>query len=64
MLVRFYHEDEIRGVPSGTRIFEVGTVGWKWVKVKPMHEPQWHRIKRKTWDKICEGRQYKVIDPN
>lgn len=61
LVVQFYHEDDIRGLPSGTRLFEVGTIGWKWVKIRTPYEPQWHRIKRKTWNKISKQKDYKVI---
>lgn len=37
-LVWFYNDDihDVKGVGCGYRIFEIKTIGWKWVRLRPM----------------------------
>ena len=44
MTIRFYNAYELPSVPAGHRYFRVGTIGYKWVKIKEAHAPHWKRI--------------------
>ena len=61
MLISFYNAYELRNVPAGHRMFKVGTVGYKWVKIKEAHAPYWNRISVKKWEEIKQLKTFKII---
>ena len=61
MLISFYNAYELRNVPAGQRMFKVGTVGYKWVKIKEAHAPHWKRIPLKKWQEIQQLKTFKII---
>jgi hypothetical protein len=61
LIVRFYNAYELRNVPAGHRYFRVGTIGYKWVKIKESHAPHWKRISLKKWQEIQQLNTFKII---
>jgi len=49
-------DNEIPRIGSGYRIVDIAQMGWKWVKLKSIHDDprliSTQKIKRSVWDKI------------
>ena len=67
-LVWFYNDDNrVKREPSGYRQFEVGVIGYKWVKIRNSilfshKDNHWARIKRSTWDNIMNSKSFKTVE--
>jgi len=67
-LVWFYNDDihDVKGVGCGYRIFEIKTIGWKWVKLRPhawrlTKGRGYKRISRSKWDTICNSKSFREV---
>tara|TARA_R100001198_G_C5214409_1_gene198632 strand:+ start:712 stop:933 length:222 start_codon:yes stop_codon:yes gene_type:complete len=49
-------DNELPRIGSGYRIVDIAQMGWKWVKLKSIHDDprliSTQKIKRSVWDKI------------
>lgn len=64
--VNFAHSNEIRGVPSGNRYFDVLHIGTKWVRIRmsARQHKNAKRISRTAWDKITQLKDFKILEDN
>jgi len=64
--VNFAHENQIRGVPSGNRYFDILHIGRKWVRIRESSKSHKNakRITRANWNKITEKKDYIVLEDN
>ena len=67
-LVWFYNDHtRVKREASGYRCFEVGVIGYKWVKIRNSilyshKDNHWRKIRRSTWDNIVNGNSFKLIE--
>jgi len=67
-IVRFYNDPQrANRLSHGYHHFQVGQIGWKWVKIRPavlstFRENHWTKIKRSAWDRIQECKTFKVLE--
>jgi hypothetical protein len=64
--VNFAHQNEIRGVPSGNRYFDVLHIGYKWVRLRLSAKPHKnaHKISIVTWNKIIKRKDFVILEDN
>ena len=64
--VNFAHGNEIRGVPSGNRYFDVLHIGYKWVRLRLSARPNKnaHKISKINWDKITKRKDFVIVEDN
>lgn len=67
-IVRFYNDHtRAKRLSHGYHHFEVGVIGYKWVKIRPSYlstfrENHWTKIKRSTWDRIQTCNSFTIIE--
>lgn len=67
-IVMFYNDPQrANRLSHGYHHFEVGKIGWKWVKIRSAFlstykENHWTKIKRSTWDQIQECKSFKQLE--
>jgi len=67
-IVRFYNDPQrANRLSHGYHHFQVGQIGWKWVKVRPAvlstyRKNNWTKIKRSTWDNIQSCKTFTVLE--
>ncbi len=67
-IVMFYNNPQrANRLSHGYHLFQVGQIGWKWVKIRPAHlstyrENHWTKIKRSTWDKVQTCKTFTVLE--
>ena len=67
-LVWFYNDHtRVKREASGYRCFEVGVIGYNWVKIRNSilyrhKDNHWRKIRRSTWDNIVNGNSFKLIE--
>lgn len=67
-IVRFYNDPQrANRLSHGYHHFQVGQIGWKWVKIRPavlsnFRANHWTKIKRSTWDKIQTCKTFTVLE--
>lgn len=67
ILVRFYNDTTlVNKLNHGYQHFEVGRIGWKWVKIRPEYlssyrENYWTRIKKSKWDEIRNLKSFTIL---
>ena len=67
-LVRFYNDPTLaRKLSHGYHHFEIGDIGWKWVKIRPAYLSKhranhWTKIKRSKWDDIQQLKSFTVLE--
>jgi|TARA_R100001443_G_scaffold113502_1_gene128337 hypothetical protein len=67
-IVRFYNDPTLANKLShGYHHFEIGDIGWKWVKIRPTYlsthrANHWTKIKRSKWDDIQQLKSFRVLE--
>ena len=67
-IVRFYNDPTTANrLSHGYHQFEIGDVGWKWVKIRPAYlsthrANHWTKIKRHKWDEVQKCKSFTVIE--
>ena len=64
--VVFAHTNQLKGVASGNRYFDVLHIGRKWVRIRESAKPNKNakRISRANWDKITQLKDFEIIEDN
>ena len=67
-IVRFYNDPTLANrLSHGYEHFEIGDIGWKWVKIRPAYlsthrANHWTKIKRTKWDEVQKCKSFIVIE--
>ena len=64
--VVFAHTNQLKGVASGNRYFDVLHIGRKWVRIRESAKPNRNakRISRANWDKITQLIDFEILEDN
>ncbi len=66
-IVRFYNDPTTANrLSHGYHHFEIGDIGWKWVKIRPAYlsthrANHWTKIKRAKWDEVQKRKSFMVV---
>ena len=68
VLDRFYIDPTyVNRLSHGYEHFEIGDIGWKWVKIRPAYlsthrANHWTKIKKSKWDDIQQLKSFMVLE--